>query len=93
MHRGLALAEDYSGRTKRGEYQYVSIVMGISYKPFLDAEAGAAYKIFEVTELLNFWTEKIIDIDRLKGRGRAQVGWLRRCPKSSACRVLRGMWS
>ena len=42
VHRDLVLAEDYSRLTKRGEYQYVSCVMGISYNPFLDAEAGAA---------------------------------------------------
>ena len=63
VHRSLALAEDYSRPTKRVEYEYVSGVMGISYNPFLDAEAGAAYMIFEVTALLKFWTEKIIEIE------------------------------
>ena len=62
IHRDLALSEDYSRPTKRGEYQYVSGLMGISYNPFLDAEAGATYMTFEVTELLNFWTEKIVEI-------------------------------
>ena len=37
--------------------------MGIAYNPFLDSEAGNAHKNFEVTELLKFWTEKIIEID------------------------------
>ena len=37
--------------------------MGIAYNPFLDSEAGNAHKNFEVTELLKFWTKKIIEID------------------------------
>ena len=52
VNRNLALAEDYSRPTKRGEYQHVSCVMGISYNPFLDSEAGAAYMNFEVTEIV-----------------------------------------
>ena len=40
VHRNMALAEDYSKPTKRGEYQYVSGVMEMAYKPFLDPEAG-----------------------------------------------------
>ena len=67
VHRGLALAEEYSRPTKRGEYHYVSDVMRISYNPFLDAGAGAAYMNFVVTELLllllKFGTEKRIEID------------------------------
>ena len=63
VHRNLARAEDYSKPTKRGEYQYVSGVMGIAYNPFWDSEAGNAHKKYEVTELLKFWTEKIIEID------------------------------
>ena len=63
MHRNLARAEDYSKPTKRGEYQYVSGVMGIAYNPFMDAEAGNANKNYEVAEVLKFWTEKIIEID------------------------------
>ena len=59
----MALAEDYSKPTKRGEYQHVSGVMGIPYNPFLDPEAGAAYMSFEVAELLKFWTERIVEID------------------------------
>ena len=43
LHRCLARAEDYSKPTKRGEYQYMSGVMGIAYNPFLDSEAGNAY--------------------------------------------------
>ena len=42
VNRDLALAEDYLRPTKRGKYQYASGKMGISYNPFLDAEAGAA---------------------------------------------------
>ena len=37
--------------------------MGIAYNPFLDSEAGSAHSNHEVTELLKFWTEKIIEID------------------------------
>ena len=48
--------------TKGGEHQYVSGVMGIAYNPFLDSEAGSAHRNHEVTELLKFWTEKIIEI-------------------------------
>ena len=40
VHRNMALAEDYSKPTKRGEYQYVSVVMGMAYNTFLDPEAG-----------------------------------------------------
>ena len=62
VHRNLARAEEYAKPTKRGEYQYVSGVMGIAYNPFLDSEAGNAYMNFEVAELSKFWTEKIIDL-------------------------------
>ena len=37
--------------------------MGIAYNPFLDSEAGNAYMIYEVAELLKFWAEKLIEID------------------------------
>ena len=60
VHRNLASAEDYSRPNKRGEYQYVSGVMGIAYNPFFDSEAGSAHRNHEVTELLKVWTEKII---------------------------------
>ena len=63
VHRNMALAEDYSRPTKRGKYQYVSGMMVISYNPFLDSDARTAYMNFEVTELLKFWTERIIEID------------------------------
>ena len=63
VHRNLVLAREYSKPNKRGEYQYVSGVMGIAYILLLDSEAGNAHKNFEVTELLKFWTEKIIEID------------------------------
>ena len=49
--------------------------MGIAYNPFLDSEAGNAYMIFEVAELLNFWTEKIIEID-LTEREKPSLGLL-----------------
>ena len=63
VHRNLALAEGYARPNKEGEYQYVSGVMGIAYNPFLDSEAASAYRNQEMTELLKFWTEKIIVID------------------------------
>ena len=67
VHRNLALAEDYSRPNKKGEYQYVSGVMGIAYNPFLNSEAGSAHRNHEVTELFKFWTEKIIVIDSIEG--------------------------
>ena len=42
VHRNLALAECYARPIKKGEYQYVSGVMGIAYKPFLSSEAASA---------------------------------------------------
>ena len=66
LHRKLALVEDYSRPTKRGEYQNVSGVIGIAYNPFLDSEAGNSCMNFEVAELLKFWTEEIIEIESTK---------------------------
>ena len=66
MHRSLASAEDCSRPNKRGEHQYVSGVMGLAYNPFLDSEAGRGHLNHEVTELLKFWTEKIIEIDSME---------------------------
>ena len=66
VHRNLASAEDYSRPNKRGEYQYVSGVMGIAYNAFMDSEAGSAHRNHEVMELLKFWTEKIIEIDSME---------------------------
>ena len=63
VHRNLALAEGYARPNKKGEYQYVSAVKGIAYNPFLDSEAASAYRNHEVTELLKFWTAKIIVIN------------------------------
>ena len=63
VHRNLVLAGEYSRPNKMGEYQYVSGVVGIAYNPFLDSEAGSAQRNHEVTALLKFWTEKIIEID------------------------------
>ena len=75
VHRNLARAGEFAKPRKRGKYQYVSGVMGIAYNPFLDLEAGNAYMIFEVAELLNFWTEKIIEID-LTEREKPSLGLL-----------------
>ena len=36
VHRNLALAEGYARPNKKGEYQYVSGVMGLAYNPFLN---------------------------------------------------------
>ena len=41
VHRNLASAEDYSKPNKRGEYQYVSGVMGIAYNPSWIQRQGA----------------------------------------------------
>ena len=37
--------------------------MGIAYNPYLDSEAGNAHRNYEVTELMKFCTEKIIEVD------------------------------
>ena len=63
MHRNLASAGEYSRPNKRGEYECVSGVMGIAYNSFLGSEAGSAHRNHEVTQLIKFWTEKIIEID------------------------------
>ena len=63
FHRPLLRAEDYSKPLKRGEYQFVSGILGISYNPFLSAEASGTYMNFEVPELLTFWTDKLIEVD------------------------------
>ena len=75
VHRNLALAEDYSRPNKKGEYQYVSGVMGISHNPFLNSEAGSAHRNHEVTELLKFWTEEIVVIDSME-REKPSLGLL-----------------
>ena len=61
--RKSAESEKYSKLSKLGGYQYAPGVLGISYNPFLSTETGETYMNFEVTELLKFWTEKIIEID------------------------------
>ena len=72
VHRNLILPEQYSRLSEKGDYQYVSGVMGITYNPFLDSEAGGAHRNHEVAELLKFWTEKIVEIDATeRERGRA----------------------
>ena len=75
VHRNLALAEDYARPNKKGEYQYVSGVMGIAYNPFLNSESASAYGNHEVAELLKFWTEKIIVIDPME-REKPSLGLL-----------------
>ena len=81
MHRNLALAENYARPNKKGEYPYVSGVMGIAYNPFLNSEAGSAHRNHEVTELLKFWTEKIILIDSMEGETESRPCYLRATPK------------
>ena len=44
VHRNLASSEQYSRPSEKGEYQYVSGVMGIAYNPFLDSETGGAHR-------------------------------------------------
>ena len=53
----------------------MSGVMGMAYNPFLASEAAIAYRNHEVTELLKFWTEKIIVIDPTK-RKKPSLGLL-----------------
>ena len=66
VHRNLASSGEYLKPNKKGEYQYVSGVMGLAYNPFLDSEAGGAHRNYEVAELLKFWTEKIVEIDTVE---------------------------
>ena len=75
VHRNLALAENYSKPNKKGEYQYMSGVIGIAYNPFLNSEAESAHRNHEVTELLKFWTEKINVIDSME-REKPSLGLL-----------------
>ena len=71
VHHNLASSGECSKPNKKGEYQYVSGMMGIAYNPFLDSEAGDAHRNHEVAELLKFWTEKIIERWRLDSREEA----------------------
>ena len=74
VHRNLASSGEYSRPNKKGEYQYVSGVMGmVAYNPFLDSETGGAHRNHEVAELLKFWTEKIVEIDIVE-RERPSLG-------------------
>ena len=73
VHRNLASSGEYLKPNKKGEYQYVSGVMGMAYNPFLDLEAGGAHRNYEVAELLKFWTEKIMEIDPVE-RERPSLG-------------------
>ena len=75
VHRNLALAEGYARSNKKGEYHYVSGVMGIAYNTFLNSEAASAYRNHEMAELLKLWTEKIIVIDSME-REKPSLGLL-----------------
>ena len=66
VQRNLASPGEYLKPNKKGEYQYVSGVMGMANNPFLDSEAGGAHRNYEVAELLKFWTEKIVEIDTVE---------------------------
>ena len=55
--------------------------MGIAYNPFLDSEAGSAHRNHEMTELLKFWTEKIIEIDSMEKEKPSLGLILERLPK------------
>ena len=66
VHRNLASSGEYLKPNKKGEYQYVSGVMGMANNPFLDLEAGGAHINYEVAELLKFWTEKIMEMDTVE---------------------------
>ena len=81
VHSNLARAEECAKTTKRGEYQYVSGVIGMAYNPFLDSEAGNAYMKFEVAELLKFLTEKTIEIDPTDRKRPSQVLLLEQMPE------------
>ena len=73
LHRNLASSGEYSKPNKKGEYQFVSGVMGMAYNPFLDLEAESAHRNYEVAELLKFWIEKIMEIDPVE-RERSSLG-------------------
>ena len=73
VHSNLASSGEYLKPNKKGEYQYVSGVMGMAYNPFLDSEAGGAQRNYEVAELLKFWAEKIVEIDTVE-RERPSLG-------------------
>ena len=49
--------------------------MGIAYSPLLNSEAGSGHRNHEVTELLKFWTEKIIVINSME-REKPSLGLL-----------------
>ena len=55
--------------------------MGIAYNLFLDSEAGSAHRNYEVTELLKFWTEKIIEVDPVESEWPCLVLILDKMPK------------
>ena len=73
VHRNLTSPEQYSRHSEKGDYQYVSGVMGVAYNPFLDSEAGSGHRNHEVAELLKLWTEKIVEIDTVE-RERPSLG-------------------
>ena len=73
VHRNLASSGEFLKPNKKGEYQYVSGVMGMAYNQFFDSEAGGAHRKYEVAELLKFWTEKIVETNTVE-RERPSLG-------------------
>ena len=63
VHRAMTEAEEYP---KPSTGENISGVLGISCIPFLCTEAGGAHMNFEVADLPNLWTERIIEIDELE---------------------------
>ena len=67
--------------------------MGIATNPFLDSKAGRAHRNHEVTELLKFWTEKIIEIDSVE-KEKPSLGFLlETTPKVISMRARTREWS
>ena len=66
LDRIVGVERYYSKQSKREAYEYVSAIMGTYYNPFLSAEAGGAFKSFEITETLTFCTEKLMEADVLE---------------------------
>ena len=73
VHHPLMTVEGYSKSSKKGDYQYVSSIMGIFYNPFLSAEAGCAYISFEDSNFFIFRKEKIKEIKVLE-REKSKLG-------------------
>ena len=71
VHRNLASSEQYSRPSEKGEYQYVSGVMGIAYNPFLDSETGGAHRNHEV---ILEKTPEVVSIPRSNKRVEVNMG-------------------